>query len=380
MQKSDKKNTLEPDILHHDLLKKIIDDSIDGFFVLTDDYKILHFNRAFKNIFPDHELSARDTGILNIVDDHSRRDLRHKLQIVARQKKSETAEFVLSRGGIKKYFLISLNPLWHSTTDNYYIYGFIKDITEMKNLQNQLENEKNYNRNIIETVKLGFVLVDDNNRYLDYNKEYLELLGRDASELKYSTFYDFTLPEYREEQIVLMKEMIRTLKPFIYEKELVRKDGARLPVILSMSRLLGKDGTPIGNFAFIRDISDQKKSERELIEQNIRFQNLIEIYNSISARYLVCETVNDVYKSFTDEINKIIGPDAIEILTSDGQTFKTAFSINPVTRSGRSSLDDRVSLVISMLASKKSPLVIKDNFTGLNDEDRTAFPGLLKMK
>jgi PAS domain-containing protein len=53
----------------------------------------------------------------------------------------------------------------------------VKDISEIKNLQHQLETEKNYNRSIIENVNLGFVFVNDDNEYLDFNNEYLSITG-----------------------------------------------------------------------------------------------------------------------------------------------------------------------------------------------------------
>ncbi len=364
--------------VYRDFFQRIIDDSIDGFFVLDEKFRIIHCNESFSRLFGEDGLSRGDVSLLKISGRNSAKTLLKKLETVRREGRSESVEMEIRAETDSRYCLISLNPMRSEGESTHYIYGFVKDISEIKTLQHQLEIEKNYNRGIIETVNLGFVFVNDNNEYLDFNNEYLTITGRKREDLEGRTFYDFTAPEYRDAQRRLMEEMKKTGRSFIYEKEFMRKDGSRVPVLVSMSRLMNSEGRSMGNFAFIRDISDQKNIELELKEQNRRFQALIDIYNTISARFLKCEGVDEVFQAIAESIESMMKPDAMEILYRERPGFRTVNTTGSMLRSAEAVIDERTSLTIRMLVSKKAPIFMENLQTELNDEDRQNFPGILK--
>lgn len=359
--------------------EKLINDAADGFFVVDEDFRIIRCNKSFHDIFGGLDFSKAGAYLFDAVKGESRGSVKKKIQRVMRKQASETAEIEIHGPLKSRYYLISLSPVRDGERHVRYVCGFVKDITEIKVLQHQLEYERNYNRSIIETVNLGFALIDDENRYLDYNDEYLAILGREKHELAGKDFYDFTSPRFVEDQKRLMKEMIRTGRPYIYEKELVRRDGGIVPVLVSVARLKDKEGRSIGSFAFIRDISDHKRIESELLAQYTRVQNLINIYNSISARLMGCETADDVYRLLGDSLEKIWSPDALEVLSRRKRGFQSCYSYRGLMKSGESVLDERVSMIVKMLGDRKEPILIKDVRTELNDEDFAAFPGILSF-
>lgn len=366
--------------MERNFAEKIIDESIDGFFIINKEYRIIKENKSFREIFNGFDFLSESIYLFDLVSRESKRNLKKRINNVLKNKSSETAEIKIMRGSQKKFYLISLNPVRQLSAKRKFIYGFIKDITEIKNLQYQLEQERNYNRSIIENVNLGFVMVNDDNEYLDFNNEYLSILKRDKKELKEKTFYDFTAPAYIEVQKKLNNEMIHTGKSYILEKEFIRKDGSTIPVLVSMSRLVDKNNKVVGNFAFIRDISDQKRIENEFKSQNEKILNLIGLYNTISAKFLKCADIDDVFSVLSDFIEKIISPDSIEILLRQKYGFRSSFSVRPVTRSKDIYLDERISLLVKKLITKQSVIFTQDIKTELNDEDIAAFPGFLRYK
>lgn len=369
-QPSDMKTEID-----HDFFRRIIDDSIDGFFVIDGKFRVVHCNESFVRLLGGTGISGGEVSLLKISGKNSKKPLLKKLEKVRKEGVSDSVELEVRSEEETRFCLISLNPL-RSGGD--YIYGFVKDISEIKNLQHQLETEKNYNRSIIENVNLGFVFVNDDNEYLDYNNEYLSITGREPHDLEGKTFYDFTAPEYRDAQRRLMDEMKKTGRSFIYEKEFIHKDGSRIPVLVSMSRLKNSEGRNIGNFAFIRDISDQKNIERELKEQNKRFQSLIDIYNTISARFLKCESVREVFRAISESIDSMMKPDAMDIYYREEAGFKPINPEQTLLRTPETELDEKTSLTVRMLVSKRTPLLIDNLRTELNDEDLQNFTGLLK--
>lgn len=361
--------------LNREFFQRIIDDSIDGFFVIDEKFRVVHCNESFARLFDRDGISDSDVSLLKISGKNSKKPLLKKLEKVRKEGISESVEMEVHSGTDTRFCLISLNPL-RSGGD--YIYGFVKDISEIKNLQHQLETEKNYNRSIIENVNLGFVFVNDDNEYLDFNNEYLSITGREPHDLEGRTFYDFTAPEYRDAQRRLMEEMKKTGQSFIYEKEFIHKDGSRIPVLVSMSRLKNSEGRNAGNFAFIRDISDQKNIERELKEQNRRFQSLIDIYNTISARFLKCESVQEVFRALSESIDSMMKPDGMDIYYREGAGFRPINPEQTLLRTPETELDEKTSLTVRMLVSKRAPLLLGNLRTELNDEDLQNFTGLLQ--
>ena len=359
--------------------KHIIDNSIDGFFVVNQDFSLRLCNKSFRDSFLSSDAAAGSVSILDIVEGDSRKILGDTIQSVMKTNNSESCEIRIAvEEDSCEYFLISLNPLHDETAGVSGVYGFLKDISEIRKLQHLIENERNYNRSIIESVNLGFVLVDDNNEYLDYNAAYLNIIGRSEGEIVSKNFYDFTSPKDRKMQIEIMKELKKTGTPQIFEKEFIRKDGTSLPVLVNMGRLHDKDGGVVGSFAFIKDISEQKIIENQLIEKNLRILKLIEIYNRFSAQLLVAGEVQDVYGTLADAVINIIRPDSLEILAAKNERFHSVYSHNTVKRQSSFFVDTRTSLIVKILESRRTAVFIRDNCAELNDEDRNAFPDATK--
>ena len=59
-----------------------------------------------------------------------------------------------------------------------------------------------------------------------------------------------------------------------YDSEKVRKDGVRIPCIVSATPFRGPDGELIGIVEDFKDISDRKESEKELLQSHERLRDL----------------------------------------------------------------------------------------------------------
>lgn len=362
--------------LERNYFRNIIDNSMDAFFIVDGNMRVIRSNRSFNSLAAGDSDSSGLPPIHELAAGASREIIRRKIQGVFESVESASCEIETESAGRRGFYLVSFNPLFDESGSVTSVYGFLKDITEIRTLNTMVENERNYNRSIIESVNLGFVLVGDMDEYLDFNAAYLKILGREEGELAGRTFYDFTSPRYRKMQVEIMKELRATGRPQTFEKEFIRKDGSRVPVIVNLGRLFNRKGEALGTFAFIKDISDQKRIENQLIDKNIRILKLIDIYNSFSAQLLSAGNVDEVYKTLADTFFSIISPHSVEILVRDGPGFRSVHSRNANLRDRSILINAGASLVVKKLIGLKGPIHIRDSSGDLKGEDLAVFPGL----
>lgn len=359
--------------------KKIIDDSLDGFFVIDRDYCVIQCNRSFQEMLGQLLEKTKKSKITEVFEGESRKRFEKSAGAAFRGKQSQSTDVELeNESGMMRYYLISLNPFIESDGRVHSLYGFLKDITEMKRLQNLIEKERNYNRSIIETVNLGFVLVDDRNEYLDYNKAYLDIIGREEYELVGKNFYDFTAPKYREFQEKIMEEIRKTGKTFTFDKEYIRKDGTTVPVQVTISRLFDQKGKLIGSFAFIKDISEQKKNEKELVEKSNRIMRLIGIYGSVSAKLLNTSSVKEVYHLVTEAALEIMGPATVELFAAGSRGFRSVYTHNVRGRRRGTFIREEQCQLLQRIIENPYPFFISNTKQALAARDLKFFHQLNK--
>lgn len=119
---------------------------------------------------------------------------------------------------------------------------------------------------ILETLNEGVMIADDCHRILFVNSGFVEMTGMSREELigiEASQFYSPEEWEFLSQQIEVAIRMGHNRYGFV----LPRKDGSRLPVIISSRQLEDPDGRHFGIVTFT-DISDLKRTEEELRNAN----------------------------------------------------------------------------------------------------------------
>jgi phosphoserine phosphatase RsbU/P len=122
---------------------------------------------------------------------------------------------------------------------------------------------------IFDTLNEGVLVGDSCHQILYVNSCLAEMIGNPKSEVEGKPASYFYSPE--EYEVILDQEVRAQGGTNRFEFVLPRKDGSRMPVIISVRRLEDPDG---GEFAIVTftDISDQKRAESELRDANQRLE------------------------------------------------------------------------------------------------------------
>jgi diguanylate cyclase (GGDEF)-like protein/PAS domain S-box-containing protein/hemerythrin-like metal-binding protein len=113
---------------------------------------------------------------------------------------------------------------------------------------------------------IGMALVAPDGGWLKVNAALCNLVGYTKDELKELTFLDITHPEDLDEDLNYVNQMITGgISTYQMEKRYLHKDGQIIFILLSVSLVRTKDGTPKFFISQIQDITQRKQLENELI-------------------------------------------------------------------------------------------------------------------
>jgi sigma-B regulation protein RsbU (phosphoserine phosphatase) len=124
--------------------------------------------------------------------------------------------------------------------------------------------------NVLEALNEGVIIADDSHHILFVNSVFVEMTGMSREDLigmKSSRFYSCEEWRYLSEQIEIAIRVGHNRYGFV----LPRKDGSRLPVIISSRSLEDLNGRKYG-IATFTDISEQKRAEEQLRSANVKLE------------------------------------------------------------------------------------------------------------
>lgn len=128
------------------------------------------------------------------------------------------------------------------------------EISERKRIEENLRlSEKKY-RNIIETAREGYIMIDENLSIVDVNDEFCKMIDYNRDELIDKPLDALGVNEFRHFLRMNRRSLFKK-GGFEVKGKLARKNGRPMPVLLHGSLLRDNKDRPIGNVIFVTDLS-----------------------------------------------------------------------------------------------------------------------------
>ena len=180
-------------------------------------------------------------------------------------------EYALQIDGKETFFSASASRLTETTA-----IVVAHDITERKRVEQALTDERNLLRTLMDNLPDHIYFKDRLSRFTNISKSQAEMFGlRDSAEALGKTDFDFFSEEHARSALEVEQKIIATGQPLLgFEEKETWPDGRATWVKTTKMPILNQAGDIIGTFGISSDITEQKRAEQALQENEEKFRNL----------------------------------------------------------------------------------------------------------
>jgi diguanylate cyclase (GGDEF)-like protein/PAS domain S-box-containing protein len=249
-------------------------DTLDDFlFILSRDGQILHCNPLVTRRLG---YSVEELSRMNVIDLH-----------LSEQKEEVKSIFAKMMAGECNFCPVSLEtkdgheiPVetkavlgrWNNQE---VLFGISHDISERLQAEEDLRQNEELYRSLIESQGEGLAIVDENENFIFANPASDRIFGVPRGFLVGHNLAEFVQPDQFE---VIRGETVKRLRGerSSYEMEILRPDGEVRSLLITVTPRYSKEGEFSGSFGIFSDITERARSEEALRASEQKFRNLIE--------------------------------------------------------------------------------------------------------
>ncbi|EMI20597.1 sensory box sensor histidine kinase/response regulator, partial [Rhodopirellula maiorica SM1] len=168
-----------------------------------------------------------------------------------------------NKSGEKYWIDLKIDPVFDEQGELTQFIGTQVNITERKNAEIAMRQQQKRFQRFLRSDIVGIAIVRISGEVVQANDEMLRIVGSSPARFEQQVFdwRELTPEEYspRDEQATTELLATGAVKP--YEKELIRHDGTRVPVVIGATRLDEEDDLTL---CFVLDATSQKEAQAKL--------------------------------------------------------------------------------------------------------------------
>ncbi len=178
------------------------------------------------------------------------------------------------------------------------------------------DRELEQTKTIVETIGDSVYALDRDGTFITVNERLTEITGYDQDEL----VGEHASRVLTDESVERGRKRVRALvsadvdRVATYEITLVTRDGERVPCEVNMTLLRG-DGALEGSAGVVRDVSDRKRMERELVDHKAKIERLHEVASQLDD----CESTVEIAELTVEAAADVLEFDVCVVDRAEGE-------------------------------------------------------------
>jgi PAS domain S-box-containing protein len=267
--------------------------------------RVVDWNPAAERIFGYTAEEAQELVVWDLVPDAERTDVER----VWRAQFNQMGGYFNCNSNVTKDGSIILCE-WHNTPlvdADGTVFGVIslaQDVTEREAAARAVQESKEFAENLIVSMQDGIVVFDAAGRTIQVNDAFCAMTGFSREELLGT---DMPYPYWPPEQYDALRTLFaRTFEGVVdrYETVFQKKDGHRIPVVISPSTLRDDDGSVISYVATVRDITERKAAEDQLARERDLLEKIFDAIPVMIVVHDASEGLLRVNRAFREIIGR----------------------------------------------------------------------------
>ncbi|MBD1888611.1 PAS domain S-box protein [Coleofasciculus sp. FACHB-SPT9] len=255
--------------------RRLIDTAHEGIWLITPNLRTDYANQRLAEMLG---YSVQEMGDRFVFDFINREERIEAEQHIERSKQGirEQFDFRLRRkNGEDLWAILSTNPILNRQGEFIGVLTMLTDITKRKQTEKALQESERRFRRLVEANIFGVTFANFTGKINYANDAFLKLVGYEREDLVSGrlSWEQITPPEYLHLDAQAAEELKKNGVCTPFEKEYIRKDGSRVPILIGGALLQEPYDQQQEGMAFLIDISDRKRAEEALQLRSQALQN-----------------------------------------------------------------------------------------------------------
>jgi two-component system cell cycle sensor histidine kinase/response regulator CckA len=225
----------------------------------------------------------------------------------------------IAKDGTRKFGEVSAAPLVQDGK----VAGIVciaRDITSNRRIEASLREKEERYRTILETIEDGYYETNTSGNFSFVNDSFCRIVGISEDELIGTSYRRYTLPEAAEEVYAAFNKVYSSGKATKgFGHEIIRKDGEKRYIELSISLMRDSEGHGVGFRGIVRDMTHRKQAEKALRQSEERYRNILE---SMAEGYFEVDLSGNM-TFFNDSLRKITGYSSEALMGKNNREYTT---------------------------------------------------------
>ncbi|HEX37330.1 MAG TPA: PAS domain S-box protein [Candidatus Cloacimonetes bacterium] len=254
--------------------RNLFENANDVIWISDEKGKYISVNKMFEQLlgYSKEELEGQQS--IKII---ANEDRKKSIENYQKALKGESVEFetsIVKKDGTERIFWIKMRPVFDGGK-LLYLQGIGRDITDRKEAEKALQEQKAYFQQLFESSPEAIVVATNDSRVLQLNQTFIDMFGFSQEEAIGKNIDELIAENNYKDEAHKITQSIAEGETVRLETQRMRKDGTIIDVSILGTPII-IEGKQVAVYGIYRDITNRKQAERELKKSYERLQKLIE--------------------------------------------------------------------------------------------------------